>query len=359
MRIGINGLGRIGRTLLRILWQRGRHEVVHVNDLNPDVANLAYLIRYDSNYGRADASVEPQQGCLTMERESRRWTIACTAASDTRHVGWASSGVDVVIEATGTEINNIGCRDNISDVVGHSIVTHTHADADATVVFGVNEDALDPSVHRVISTSICDANALAPVVKAVHALCGIDHAFVTTLHPWLSYQNLVDGPVRFRARPGQFYPDYALGRASPGALIPKTTTAGPAIEALIPELAGHITSSSYRVPTSAVCYGDITAVLSRPSCVEEVLFALEELSPYSRLSNEALVSTDLIGESTSGTIDTRWLTVNEDRYLKCMVGYDNEWGYCSRVVDVLDRIEESIEKPRASKTATDLSSSAS
>lgn len=352
MRIGINGLGRIGRTLLRILWERGQHEIVHVNDLNADVENLAYLIRYDSNYGRVRAAVDAQDASLTMrDGAARHWKVACSAAPDTRDVGWDARGVDVVIEATGTEANHSACRDNLGDVVGHVLVTHTLEDADATVVFGVNEDELDPTRHRVISTSICDANALAPVVKAIHRLCGVEHAFVTTLHPWLSYQNLVDGPTRCRAKPGEFYPDYALGRASPGALIPKTTTAGAAIEALIPELRGHITSSSYRVPTASVCYGDITAVLGRPSSTEEMLFALEELSPYARLSSEPLISTDLIGEPSSGTIDTRWLTVNDERYLKCMVGYDNEWGYCSRVVDVLDRIEAAMRTPTLASNA--------
>lgn len=338
MRIGVNGLGRIGRTLLRLLWERGDHEVVHVNDLNADVENLAYLLRYDSNFGRFGGTVEGRASCLTVRDERRCWTIGCSASDDTREVAWEASGAELVFEATGTSTNNVGCRHYVGGGVRHAVITHTEPRADATVLFGVNEDALDLAAHEVISASICDAVALAPVLKAIHDAFGIEHAFVTTLHPWLSYQNLVDGAVRCRAQPGAFHPDWALGRASPGALIPKSTTAGAAIEGVLPELRGRISSNSYRVPTAVVCYGDVAAVLANPADREHAIRVLGRVSPYLRLSDEPLVSTDLVADAASGTVDTRWLTVADGRHLKAVVGYDNEWGYCSRLADLVDRI---------------------
>ncbi len=340
MRIGINGLGRIGRTLARVLWQRGRHDVAQMNDLNPDVDNIVYLLRYDSNFGRFPATVSSRDRGLSIAGDGRQWKVEFSAKPDTREVGWSDAGIDVVLEATGTDTNNLGCREYTSGTVRHAIITHTRPEADATIVFGVNEETLDPLNMPVISASICDANALSPVMKVVNDCFGIEHAFVTTLHPWLSYQNLVDGPVRFRAKPGQFYPDYALGRGSTTSLIPKTTTAGPAIMSLLPDLDGHISSSSYRVPTSLVCYGDVSAHLKTDTTREAVIDALMSAAPFVRLSDEPLVSTDLIGETASAVVDIRWLSVEHGRYIKVSVGYDNEWGYCSRVVDLIDRLEE-------------------
>lgn len=339
MRIGINGFGRIGRTLARILWRRGRHSVVQVNDLHTDAQNFAYLLRNDSNYGRFPAMVAAADHRLNVNDEGRGWDIRLSSAADTRQAGWAASGAEVVIEATGTDANQAGCRDYLGGEVGWAIITHTSPRADATVVFGVNEDRLNPMRSRVLSSSICDACAMAPIFRVLADRFGIEHAFLTTLHPWLGYQNLLDGPVRSRSQPGAFFPDFALGRASAGCLIPKSTTAGAAVADLVEGLRGRISSLSYRVPTAAVCYGNIAAVLHRDTTAPEVLAILRhELPELVRFYDEPLVSTDLLGEEASAAVDVRWVTVEGGRFLGLSAGYDNEWGYCSRVADLIDRL---------------------
>ena len=346
MRIGINGFGRIGRTLARVLWERGRHSVVHVNDLHTDALNLAYLLRNDSNYGRFPAIVAAAEHRLCVDGDRHGWDIRLSSAADTRRAGWEASGAEVVIEATGTDANQAGCRDYLGGEVGWAIITHTSPRADATVVFGVNGDRLDPARSRVLSTSICDACAMAPIFRVLMDRFGIEHAFLTTLHPWLGYQNLLDGPVRSRSQPGAFFPDFALGRASAGCLIPKSTTAGTAVMELVEGLRGRITSLSYRVPTAAVCYGNIAAVLQRDTSVPEVLAVLQrELPEVVRFYDEPLVSTDLLGEEASAAVDVRWVTVESGRFLGLSAGYDNEWGYCSRVVDLIDRLAAATPPP--------------
>ena len=327
---------------MRVLWMRRRHSVVHVNDLNSDTGNLAYLLRNDSNYGRFSAEVSGTPGRLLISAEDRAWDIRSTAVSDTISAEWAGSGAEVVIEATGTQSNHTGCRGYLGESVRWALITHTWQDADATVVVGVNEDRLAPADARVVSTSICDAVAMAPIFRVLSEKFGIEHAFLTTLHPWLSYQNLVDGPVRSRAQPGEFFLSYALGRASPASVIPKSTTAGAAVENLIEAVRGRITSQSYRIPTAAVCYGQIAAVLRSETTTVEVLDALRnELDGVVRFTDEPLVSTDLVGDPASAVIDTRWLTIEAGRFLGLSAGYDNEWGYCSRVADLIDRLAES------------------
>lgn len=347
MRIGINGFGRIGRTLARVLWQRDRHSVVQVNDLNADPQNFAYLLRNDSTYGRFPARVTATEHRLHVEEDGRGWDIQLSSAADTRRAGWAGSTAEVVVEATGTDANQAGCRDYLDGGVGWAIITHTSPRADATVVLGVNADQLDPTRSRVLSTSICDACALAPIFRVLVERFGIEHAFLTTLHPWLGYQNLLDGPVRSRSQPGAFFPDFALGRASAGCLIPKSTTAGAAVADLVEGLRGRITSLSYRVPTAAVCYGNIAAVLSRDATTAEVLATLQrELPSVVRFYDEPLVSTDLVGEAASAAVDVRWVSVEGGRFLGLSAGYDNEWGYCSRVADLIDRLADATPPPR-------------
>ena len=224
------------------------------------------------------------------------------------------------------------------------VVTHTCPSADFTLVFGATERAFDPARHKVISTSICDASAAAPVLKVLHEAFGLEYGFITTLHPWLSYQNLMDGPARSQSYPGATYSHYPLGRASVGALIPKPTTVVAACERIVPELAGVLKCMSYRVPTPCVSSADLSLHLERPATEEAVLAAFRALRasqgarPVVRITDEPLISVDYLGDEHSCIIDTRWLMLNRERQLKVVLWYDNEWGYSSRVVDALDLI---------------------
>ncbi len=339
LRIGLNGFGRIGRAIARILLARGHHELVHINDLNADVANLAYLLKYDTTYGKLGGEVRADGAALAIA--GRR--VPVTHQPDIAEVDWSGAGVDVVIEATGVTRNEQHARALIPRMRS-VLVTHAAPTADFTLVFGATEKAFDPAQHRIVSTSICDACAVAPVMRALHARFGVDYGFITTLHPWLSYQNLMDGPSRSQAYPGSTHSHYALGRASVGSLIPKPTTVVGACERIVPEITGLLKSMSYRVPTACVSSADLSLHLEREATEESVLEVLHALRASQgtreviRITDEPLVSTDYLGDSHSCIIDTRWLMLNRGRQLKLVLWYDNEWGYSSRVVDALDLV---------------------
>jgi glyceraldehyde 3-phosphate dehydrogenase len=336
VKVGINGLGRVGRNVLRRLWETRRHTCVHINDLNRDIENIAYLILHDSVLGRFPGQVRVSGARqITLESGRERWQIQFSNQPVIKNVDW--SGVDCVIDSSGVEANALAARDLSGP--GHVIVTHSFAEADITLVFGVNEELFDSSRHRVISSSICDAIAIAPVLKVISDQCGVDHVFVTTMHPWLSYQNIMDGPVRSETNPNSNYTYYPLGRASVGALIPKPTTVGKVLEFVVPSLRNRVLSFSYRVPTAVVASADISLVTSCPvdtRRIEAMLLSLNER--VVRCSNEMLISVDYEGETASAVVDQRWLEVRDERYVKMVLWYDNEFGYSSRVVDILDLI---------------------
>jgi glyceraldehyde 3-phosphate dehydrogenase len=336
LRVGLNGFGRIGRAIARIMLERGHDRIVHINELNTDLANLAYLLKYDTTYGRLDLPIEALDDGLRIDSQ----TIRVSHEPEIAAAGWDASEVDIVIEATGTSANERNARELAARGIP-VLITHAASSADFTLVFGATEAAFDREAHRVVSTSICDAIAAAPVLKALHANFGIDFGFITTLHPWLSYQNLMDGPARSQAYPGATYSHYPLGRSSVGALIPKPTTVVSACERIVPELAGKLKCMSYRVPTPCVSSGDLTLQLERDTTEAEILAMLRELAaqPTSkrviRVTDEPLISVDYLKDEHSCIIDTRWLMLNRGRQLKVVLWYDNEWGYSSRVVDAV------------------------
>lgn len=337
MRVGINGFGRIGRVLTRVLWARGDHAVVHVNDLNPDMANFAYLLRYDSNYGRFSGTVATEGDRLALAGEGRDWTISTSVAQDAAQAPWADAGCDVLIESSGVTENFAACH-NVTRAPGgpgRAIITQIAQSADGAVIRGVSGADRPAPEWRVIAGSTCDANAIAPVLDRIQQAIGIDHVFLTTIHPWLSYQNLTDGPPSAQSVPGGYISDYALGRASAGSLIPKNTTAGEAVMQAVPALRGKIQSHSYRSPTSVVGYADLGITLKRAADRLEVIDALEMLAPVFALSEEPLVSVDLVGDPHSATVDLRWLDIADGHRLRLVLAYDNEWGYSNRIADLI------------------------
>jgi len=337
LRIGVNGFGRIGRALTRILLQRGRHRVVHINDLNADNANLAYLLKYDTTYGRLAGQVTATDEAIRIDDRE----IRVSHRPDISEVDW--SDADVVIECTGVTRNEQHAR-AVVDAGKPVFVTNAAPSADFTLVFGATEGKFDKAKHRVVSTSICDAAAAAPVLKTLHEAFGVDYGFITTLHPLLSYQNLMDGPARSQAYPGAIYSHYPLGRSSVGALIPKPTTVVGACERVVPVLAGVLKCMSYRVPTSCVSSADMSLHLEKSTTEQEVIARLEALRASQagrevvRITDEPLVSVDYLGDPHSCIIDTRWLMLNRGKQLKIVLWYDNEWGYTSRVADALDLV---------------------
>ncbi|MCC6278383.1 MAG: aldehyde dehydrogenase [Oligoflexia bacterium] len=337
LKVGINGFGRIGRAVARHLLQSDKHEITHINDINPDRANLKYLLQYDTTYGRLELDSQVTESGLTVGSHN----IRVTHHPEIDKVPWIESGCDVVIESTGVKNNETHARGLTNKL--HVLVTQMAGQSDFTLVFGVNEDQFDPKTHKLVSTSICDANACAPVLKVIKDSFGINHGFVTTLHPWLSYQNLMDGPSRSQSYPGATYSHYALGRSSIGNIIPKPTTVVSACERVLPDLKSRLQCFSYRVPTSIVSTADLTLDLERDVTLESLTQAFKkqiEKSPFKtmRLCDEPLTSVDYIRDEHSSIIDLRWVMINNARSLKLVLWYDNEWGYSARVVDTLDLI---------------------
>ena len=343
LKVGINGFGRIGRAIARILTLSERHQVVHINDLNPDVDNLLYLFRYDTTYGRFERDLHIH--ALGFAVDGRPVSISHERSID--DVAWVDAGCDVVIEASGVAQNEVKAR-VLTDRGMSVIVTHACPTADYTVVFGVTDTGFDPFKHKLISSSICDANACAPVLRVLHDTFGIRSGFITTLHPWLSYQNLMDGPSKSQANPDATYSHYALGRSSVGSLIPKTTTVVKATERVLPELQGVLQCFSYRVPTPVVSTADLSLTLEREATVESVFEAFvaagakQQISGVFRLTDEPLISVDYQQDPHSAIVDRRWLMVNQGHQLKVVLWYDNEWGYSSRVVDIIDLVARGL-----------------
>jgi glyceraldehyde 3-phosphate dehydrogenase len=336
IKVGINGFGRIGRTIFRINQKDPAFQVVALNDLDPNVENLAYLLKYDSTYGRLSQGVSSGKNRLLVNGKP----IPFYCKQDISEVPWEKHGVDVVIDATGVRQNVMYAHKVANGVVRKVIITHSpHNLVDRTIIFGVNEGSYHPQTHHVISASICDANAAAPVLKVVDEEFGIESGFVTTLHPWLSYQNLVDGPVSSISSPGHFWNDYSLGRASTHSLIPKGTTLVQALGEVLPSIASKLEAISFRVPQAIVSCSDVTLRLKRRASVDDInrLFKLKAKT-HSRIfdyQEDFLVSIDFLATDYSVTVHGRWTRVQNGRNVKLVLWYDNEWGYSRRVVDLV------------------------
>ncbi len=337
IRVGINGFGRIGRAAFRRILQMDDIEVVVINDTEKDLENLVYLLRFDSVYGRLNEAVRVHNMVMDV---SDKQSVRFHSFNRIQDVPWRDFNVDVVIEATGVELNIVGSHELVSSgSVDRVVVTNSHQSVDSTMIMSVNEESYNQDLHKVISSSICDANAIAPVLYHLDQLAGIEHASITTLHPWLSYQNLLDGPISSVANPGHSWQEYSLGRSSVGNLILKNTTAAAATLRVLPSMQGKLDAISFRVPTANVSASDFSIVLQRPSTIEEIQAHLKKVSErYSdviALNDEALVSGDFSQMVQSCVIDVTKMTLSKQRHLKLVSWYDNEWAYSCRVLDVV------------------------
>jgi glyceraldehyde 3-phosphate dehydrogenase len=335
-RIGINGFGRVGRSVAKILSSCDELQIAAVNDLTEDVGNLAYLYNFDSTYGRPEEVAETDGNMLRIGGTE----IVAHCQERMADVPWQDSGIDFVVDSSGVEANLTAAHELVdSGAVKKVVATNSPTEGvDKTIIMGANDSEYNPESHHVLSASICDANAIVHVLLCLESRFGIEHGFVTTLHPWLSYQNLVDAPVRSQSQPSAFWTDYSLGRASTGTLIPKKTTAIQAITQVLPQFKGKLEAISFRIPTDVVTTADATLNLASEVSLDVVEAALRDFadaSPYLSFSTEPLLSVDFKKRSESAIIDGRWLRVLSGRMVKCVLWYDNEWGYSCRVVDLL------------------------
>ncbi len=336
IRVGINGFGRIGRAIYRCNLEQQAFEVVVVNDINPDNGNLAYTLNYDTTYGPLRAPFTHDAQSLYNDRHR----LLVTHEQRVDQVDWAAHGVDYLIDATGVAANWQALRRTVAEQdLAVAFVTQASNDVDYTLVLGANDDGFDPTEHRVVSSSICDATAIAPVMKRILSAFGIESGMVTTVHPWLSYQNLSDGAASSWSVPGTIHHHYALGRSSIGTLIPKPTSAVEVTCRSLPELSpDRIGSFSYRVPTPVVGSADLTLLCQRDITRRETLDQFEQMAAQQRWpivhnNFEPLISADFQQNRHSAVVDHRFTEIAGRRLLKLVLWYDNEWGYASRVVD--------------------------
>ena len=342
LNIGINGLGRIGRAILRLNEKNNIFNLVVINDTNPSNENLHYMLKYDSTYGTFNKSVSVNENSISIEDK----TVNIHHEEKICDVPWNQYDTDIIIDSSGVNENLFYKSELKSKGVKHQIVTNTpdSDEIDSYIILGVNEDVLDQDSF-LISSSICDASAVAPVLNVLNKKYGIEHGFLTTLHPWLSYQNLLDGPSRSFAYPGTIIDNFTLGRASLNAIIPKTTSAIRASGKVLEYLNDKFQSLSFRVPTSIVSTADISVKIESHVNKEEIvdLFKKEEEEQNLKIYKnnfDPLISTDFVKSEYSAIIDHRWTDINESNYLKLVLWYDNEWGYSSRVVDLVKVLEK-------------------
>ncbi|HAD97482.1 MAG TPA: glyceraldehyde-3-phosphate dehydrogenase [Cryomorphaceae bacterium] len=349
IKVGINGFGRIGRAIFRNNLNKEFFQVVAINDINPDNNNIAYTLNFDTLYDRLDNAFKVDGDNLVSADGSHK--IALSHERSVADVDWKSHGVDFVIDASGVYQNVLDAQKVIESGQAKKVfVTHSPKNVDFTMVLGANEHLLDVEKHHVISTSICDATAIAPVTKAIKQTFGIEHGYATTLHPWLNYQNLMDGPASSWSVPGEIYHHFALGRSSIGNMIPKPTSAITATctvleeEGITEEIIG---SFSYRTPTAIVGSADLTFHISEKAQTKDVLDLFEKMEssqqwPIVHNNWEPLVSLDFKKADYAAVIDHRWTNVLQGHMLKLVLWYDNEWGYAARVLDQIKLVEEKL-----------------
>lgn len=346
IKVGINGMGRIGRALVRNNLANPVFDLVLINDINPDTANIAYTLNHDTLYGRLPVHFQADGEQLHGSDGS---LIPVTHSEDISAVDWQGAGVELLIDASGVYQNVLNARHLITEnAVERVLITHSPEPVDFTMVLGANEELFDPERHRLVSSSICDATALAPVLRILEETYGIALGAVTTIHPWLSYQNLVDGPASSWSVPGTIYHHYAMGRTAIGNLIPKPTSALDATLKVLDHVgvtAEAFGSFSYRPPTALVGSADLTIMLKRNVSKAEVIerFELAEREQSRRLIHnnwEPLVSLDFRESDYAAIVDHRWTDVIGGQMLKLVLWYDNEYGYAAKVLDQIRLIVE-------------------
>jgi glyceraldehyde 3-phosphate dehydrogenase/glyceraldehyde-3-phosphate dehydrogenase (NAD(P)) len=325
-KVAINGLGRIGRLILRNVVETPNDciDIVAANDLTP-MDDLAYLMRYDSVHGRSPFEVKYGEGYLDLG--GKRVTV--THEKDPENLPWKKLGIDVVLECTGAFRGRSDAGKHVKAGASRVIISAPSEDVDGTFIMGVNEKTYEPAKHHIISNASCTTNSLAPTVKVLNDTFGVEYLFVTTIHAYTSSQSLVDKAARKMRR----------GRAAGISFIPTSTGAADATALVIPELAGRMNAIAVRAPVPDGSLTDIVALLKNDVTVESVNQAFKKAAEGSlkgilAYSEDELVSADIIGCPHSGVIDSLSTMVIMNRFVKVFVWYDNEYGYSHRMIDL-------------------------
>lgn len=325
VKVAINGFGRIGRQVLRQGIAQGNMDFVAINDLT-DPKTLAHLLKYDSVHGIFEGTVEVKENKLIVNGDE----ITIYAEKDPAKLPWKDLNVDIVVESTGLFTDAEKAKAHINAGAKKVIISAPAKNEDITIVLGVNDEDYDNSKHHIISNASCTTNCLAPLVKVLNDKFGLVNGLMTTVHSYTNDQKILDLP----------HSDLRRARAAAMSIIPTTTGAAKAVALVIPEMKGKLTGFALRVPTPDVSIVDFVANLEEDVTAEQINEAMREaangrMKGILEVSDEPLVSTDYIGNPASSTLDAELTMVIEKRLVKVVAWYDNEWGYSSRVVDLI------------------------
>ncbi|EDY39591.1 glyceraldehyde-3-phosphate dehydrogenase, type I [Cyanobium sp. PCC 7001] len=324
IRIGINGFGRIGRLAFRRALSLADVEVVGINDLI-GVEYLAYMLRYDSTHGRFRGEVAVDGGQLVVNGQP----IRITAERDPANLAWGELGVDYVLESTGFFLTEETARAHIAAGARRVVMSAPSKDATPIFVMGVNHGTY--AGQAIVSNASCTTNCLAPIAKVLHDNFGIVNGLMTTVHATTATQKTVDGPS---------VKDWRGGRGAAQNIIPSSTGAAKAVGRVIPELNGKLTGMAFRVPTPDVSVVDLTVNLANPASYDQIKAAMKAASegPMAGIlgyTEDAVVSTDFLGESCTSVFDAGAGIALTDTFVKVVAWYDNEWGYSCKCLDLM------------------------
>ncbi|HEX9062284.1 MAG TPA: type I glyceraldehyde-3-phosphate dehydrogenase [Clostridia bacterium] len=325
-RIGINGFGRIGRNVMKVIKEKyaDKLEITAINDLT-ESATLAHLLKYDSVFGKFNGTVEGGEDYLLVNNKK----IKIFKEKDPANISWKDAEVDIVIEATGLFTKREKAQLHLSGGVKKVIISAPATGEDITIVLGVNDNKYDPVKHNIISNASCTTNCLAPLAKVLNDHFEIKKGLMTTVHSYTNDQRILDLP----------HNDLRRARAAALSIIPTKTGAAKAIGLVIPEIDGRLNGFSLRIPTAAVSIVDLVVELGAKTTKEEVNAALKEASDgylkgIMNYSEEPLVSADYKGDPASSTVDALSTMIVGESLVKVVAWYDNEWGYSNRLADL-------------------------
>jgi len=327
IKIAINGFGRIGRLVFRAGYKNKDIEFVAINDL-ADARTLAHLLKYDSIHGTLNAEVKSGSNSIIVDGKE----IKTFSAREPETLPWKDLGVDVVMESTGKFTDRAGAEKHLKAGATKVVISAPAKGPDVTVVFGVNQEVYDKTKHHIISMGSCTTNCLAPIVKILHQEFGLECGLMTTIHAYTNDQVVQDEPHK----------DLRRARAAALSMIP-TTTAARAIAEVIPEMKGKLDGLAIRVPVPNVSLVDFVATLSKSTTKEEINAKFKEYAngPMKGIllcSEEELVSRDFTGNPHSSIVDMPNTTVLGGKMVKILAWYDNEWGFSSRMTELLSFI---------------------
>jgi glyceraldehyde 3-phosphate dehydrogenase len=326
IKLAINGYGRIGRNVLRALYESGRNgelQIVAINDLG-DAHSNAHLTRYDTAHGRFNGDVSVDGDDLVVNGDR----IRVLAERNPAALPWGELDVDVVLECTGLFTSRKAASAHLEAGAKKVLISAPGgADVDATIVYGVNHHILSAE-HKVVSNASCTTNCLAPIAKVLHENIGIENGLMTTIHSYTNDQVLTD----------VYHKDLRRARSATQSMIPTKTGAAAAVGLVLPELAGRLDGFAVRVPTINVSMVDLSFVAARDTSADEITALLREaaageLADVLRVNDEPLVSVDFNHDSASSIYDADLTRVSQGRLVKVCSWYDNEWGFCNRMLD--------------------------